>query len=384
MPCRAADGVNSFKHGTAGSRSVIRRDRNMLDRVELSRTKSMELPDSLEAINDHFYAQGWTDGLPIIPPTPERVERMLAGMPWRNPDDVIGVVPPAMGLATLRNIAVNAVMAGCRPAYLPVIMAALSAVLEKAYGLAHRQTTTHAGAPLLIVNGPIVRELGLNYGNGVFGPGWRANATIGRGLRLALVNLGGAVPAEVDFCQHAHPGKYTYCIAEHEAANPWEPLHVERGFKPDDSVVTVVNAEAPHSMTENVQTDPIEIMRTFADSMATYGGNNLYSQGHPALVFGPENAQHVAAAGWKKLDVQKAIFEMARKPWGFVKNRGKSKGPHFPVWVDQNDENAMVPIINEPRDLIVLVAGGAGGKSMWCPTAGAQSLSVSRRIERQG
>jgi hypothetical protein len=384
MPCRAAEVSNSFKHGTAGSRSVIRRDRNMLDRIELSRTKAMELPDSLEAINDHFYAQGWTDGLPIIPPTPERVERMLAGMPWRNPDDVIGVVPPAMGLATLRNVAVNAVMAGCRPAYLPVVVAALSAVLEKAYGLAHRQTTTHAGAPLLIVNGPIVRELGLNYGNGVFGPGWRANATIGRGLRLALVNLGGAVPAEVDFCQHAHPGKYTYCIAEHEAANPWEPLHVERGFKPDDSVVTVVNAEAPHSMTENVQTDPIEIMRTFADSMATYGGNNLYSQGHPALVFGPENAQHVAAAGWKKLDVQKAIFEMARKPWGFVKNRGKSKGPHFPVWVDQNDENAMVPIINEPRDLIVVVAGGAGGKSMWCPTAGAQSLSVSKRIERQG
>ena len=253
----------------------------MLDRVELSKAKTMELPDSLEAINDHFYEQGWTDGLPIIPPTPERVERMLAGMPWRDPDDVIGVVPPAMGLATLRNIAVNAVMAGCRPAYLPVIVAALSAVLEKAYGLAHRQTTTHAGAPLLIVNGPIVRELGLNYGNGVFGPGWRANATIGRGLRLALVNLGGAVPAEVDFCQHGHPGKYTYCIAEHEAANPWEPLHVERGFKADDSVVTVVNAEAPHSMTENVQTDPIEIMRTFADSMSTYGGNNLYSQGHP-------------------------------------------------------------------------------------------------------
>jgi hypothetical protein len=137
-------------------------------------------------------------------------------------------------------------------------------------------------------------------------------------------------------------------------------------------------------MTENVQTDPIEIMRTFADSMATYGGNNLYSQGHPALVFGPENAQHVAAAGWKKLDVQKAIFEMARKPWGLVKNRGKSKGPYFPVWVDQNDENAMVPIINEPRDLIVVVAGGAGGKSMWCPTAGAQSLSVSKRIERGG
>jgi hypothetical protein len=352
----------------------------MLDRPDL-KAAVMDLPDDLEAVNDHFYAQGWTDGLPIIPPTPARVEKMLAGMPWRDPDEVIGIVPPAMGVATLRIIAVNAVMAGCLPAYLRVVVAAVSAVLEKPYGLAHRQTTTHAGAPLVIVNGPVIKEIGLNYGNGVFGPGWRANATIGRALRLALVNLGGAVPAQVDFCQHAHPGKYTFCIAEHQDANPWEPLHVERGFDIQDSVVTVVNAEAPHSMTENVQTDPIEIMRTFADTMATLGGNNLYSQGHPVLVFGVENAQHVAAAGWTKLDVQKTLFEMARQPWGLAKNRGKSKGPFFPVWVDKRDDSAMVPIINEPRDLIVVVAGGAGGKSMWCPTAGAQSLSVSKRIE---
>src|SRR5262249_37501580 len=222
----------------------------------------------------------------------------------------------------------------------------------------------------------------LNYGNGVFGPGWRANATIGRALRLALVNLGGAVPAEGDFCQHPQPGQNNYCIAEHEAANPGGPLHVGRGFKGDGRRGTVVNAEAPHSMTENVQTDPIEIMRTFADSMATYGCNNLYSQGHPALIFGPENAQHIAAAGWKKLDVQKAIFEMARKPWGMAKNRGKSKGPFFPIWVNKNDDNALVPIINEPRDLIVVVAGGAGGKSMGCPTPGAPSLSVSKPNDR--
>src|SRR5206468_3371186 len=133
----------------------------------------------------------------------------------RDPEHSLGLVPPGMGAATIRNIAVNAVMAGCLPAYLPVLVAAVTAVLEKSYGLAHRQTTTHAGAPLLIVNGPIVRKLGLNYGNGVFGPGWRPNATIGRALRLVLINIGGAVPAEVDFCQHGHPGKYTYCIAEH-------------------------------------------------------------------------------------------------------------------------------------------------------------------------
>lgn len=337
---------------------------------------------AFEAINDLFYERGWTDGLPIVPPTPERVERLLGGMPWRDPDALVAVVPPQMGQATLRAIATNAVMAGARPEYLPVIVAALEAACDPAYGLSHRSTTTHAGAPLIIVNGPIALRLRINGGRGVFGPGWRANATIGRALRLALVNIGGAGPL-VDASQTGHPGKYTYCIAEYEAANPWEPLHVARGFRREQNVVTVVNAEAPHSMTENVQTDPHEIIRTFASSMATLGVNNLYSQGHPILVLGVEHAQHFAAAGWTKRDVQCALFEQARQPWGLMKHRGKSKGPRFPEFVDRSNDASTVPIVNVPEDLIVVVAGGAGGKSMFLPTAGAQSLSVSREIEQR-
>lgn len=344
-------------------------------------TKTLELPDSLDAINDYFYRNSWTDGLPIIPPTEERVSNMMAGMSWREPEHVLAVIPPANGKATMEKIAVNAVMAGCLPSYLPVLATAVLAISEPVYGLAHRQTTTHAGAPLMIVNGPIISEIGLNYGNGVFGPGWRANATIGRALRLILINIGGAIPGDVDFCQHGHPGKYTFCIAEHEKANPWQPLHVERHFSAEDSVVTVVNTEAPHSITENVKTDPIEIVRTFAQSMAALGGNNVYSQGTPVLVLGPEHAEHIAQASWTKQDLKMALFERARQPWGLVRDRGKSKGPHFPVWVDQNDEAAMVPIVGKPDDLIVIVAGGAGGKSMWLPTAGAQSVSVSKLIE---
>ena len=335
---------------------------------------------AFDAVNEYFYERGWTDGLPIVPPTEERVRKMLSGMPSRGAEDVIGIVPPRMGTATMRQIAVNTVMAGCRPEYLPVIVAALQAVLEPAYGLSHRQTTTHAGAPLIIVNGPIVERLRINAGRGAFGPGWRANATIGRALRLVLVNVGGAGPG-VDASQTGHPGKYTYCIAEYEAANPWEPLHVERGFARDQSVVTLVNTEAPHSMTENVQTDPDEIMRTFASSMATLGVNNLYSQGTPVLALGIEHAEYFAGAGWTKQDVQRAVFERARQPWGIVKNRGKSKGPRFPEFVDRNDDNSTVPIIREPRDLVVIVAGGAGGKSMFLPTAGGQSLAVSKAIE---
>jgi len=338
-----------------------------------------ETDASYDAINDYFYTQGWTDGLPIVPPTEARVDAMLAGMPDGNAEELIGIVPPKMGRATLRQVAVNAVMAGCKPEYLPVVVAALRAVSEPAYGLAHRQTTTHAGAPLIIVNGPIVQKLRINCGTGLFGPGWRANATIGRALRLTLVNIGGAGPG-VDASQTGHPGKYTYCIAEYEAANPWQPLHVTRGFRREDSTVTVVNAEAPHSMTENIQTDPLEIMRTFASSMATLGVNNLYSQGHPVLVLGLEHVQHIAAAGWTKRDIQQSLFELARQPWGRMKDRGKSKGPRFPEFVDRSDDRSMVPIINAPEDLIVIVGGGAGGKSMFLPTAGGQSLSVSKII----
>lgn len=349
--------------------------------VEVAEWKTLALPDSLEAINDHFYRHGWTDGLPIVPPTEERVRAMLAGAPWRGQEELLAVIPPGNGRATLQKIAINAVMAGCLPAYLPVLVAAVQAVTEPIYGLSHRQTTTHAGAPLMIVNGPIIEQIALNYGNGVFGPGWRANATIGRALRLILINIGGAIPGDVDLSQHGHPGKYTFCIAEHEKANPWQPLHVELGFEPQQSLVTVINAEAPHSMTENVQTEPVEIVRTFAQTMATLGGNNIYSQGTPVLVLGPEHAQHIAHASWSKHDLKQALFERARQPWGSIRNRGKSKGPRFPVWIDRNDENAMVPIVARPEDLIIVVAGGAGGKSMWCPTAGAQSLAVSKLIE---
>lgn len=342
----------------------------------------VESHDSFDLVNEYFYERGWTDGLPIVPPTEPRVRAMLGSMPWRDPEELVTVLPPKMGRATLTQIAVNAVMAGARPEYLPLVVAALQAVSEPAYGLAHRQTTTHAGAPLIIVNGPAVGRLRINCGRGLFGPGWRANATIGRALRMILINIGGAGPL-VDASQTGHPGKYTYCIAEHEAANPWEPLHLERGFRREQSVVTVVNTEAPHSMTENIQTEPGEIMRTFASSMATLGVNNLYSQGHPVLVLGIEHAQHIAAAGWSKKDVKQALFEMARQPWGLVKNRGKSKGPRFPEFVDRNDDNSMVPIVCEADDLIVIVAGGAGGKSMFLPTAGAQSLSVSKPIEER-
>lgn len=334
---------------------------------------------SLDEVNVCFYERGWTDGLPVVPPTSERVEGLLTGWPG-EPDEEIAEVPPLMGVATVRAVAVNAVMAGCAPEYLPVVVAALSAVTKPRYGLSHRQPTTHPATALIIVNGPIAKRLRINSGSGLFGPGWRANATIGRALRLCLINLGGAVPGEVDRAQHAHPGKYSYCIAENEDANPWEPYHVERGFARDESTVTLTCGEAPHCITDNYNTAPHALLFGYADSMATLGGNNLSSQGEPALVMAPEHAAYIARAGWSKADVKRYLFEKARKPWKHVGVRGKSKGPAFPVWVDRTDPEASVPILTHADALILIVGGGEGQKSMWIPTPGAQTLSVIEKI----
>ena len=334
---------------------------------------------SLDEVNACFYERGWTDGLPIVPPTRERVESLLTGWPGEA-DEEIAEVPPLMGVATVRAIAVNAVMAGCAPEYLPVVVAAVTAITRPRYGLSHRQTTTHPATALMIVNGPIAKRLKINSGSGLFGPGWRANATIGRALRLCLINLGGAVPGEVDRAQHAHPGKYTYCIAENEDANPWEPYHVERGFEPDESTVTLTCGEAPHCITDNYNTEPHALLFGYADSMATLGGNNLSSQGEPVLVMAPEHAAYIARAGWSKADVKRYLFEKARKPWKHVGVRGKSKGPAFPVWVDRTNPEASVPILTHADALILIVGGGEGQKSMWIPTPGAQTLSVIEKI----
>src|SRR5438105_11383427 len=196
--------------------------------------------DPIEALFD----KGLTDGLPVVPPTRERVDRAIEAS-GRAADEVVALVPPNYGRATVEKIAVNAVMAGCRPEYLPVVLAAVEAVCDEAFDLHGVSATTNAPAPLIVVNGPIRRVLDSNSGAGLFGSGWRANATIGRALRLVCVNVGGAIPGFVSMSTLAHPGRYTYCIGEHEEASPWPSLAVEHGFAPDDSTVALPAADAP-------------------------------------------------------------------------------------------------------------------------------------------
>src|SRR5256884_455410 len=262
---------------------------------------------------EELYARGVTDGLPVVPPTRARVARAIAAS-GRGPDELVGLVPPNHGRATVEKVAVNAVMAGCRPEYLPVVIAAVEAVCDEAFDLHGVSATTNAPSPLVIVGGPIRTALDINCGAGVFGSGWRANATIGRALRLVCVNVGGATPGVVSMSTLAHPGRYTSCIGGREEASPWEPLAVEHGFPPGQSTVAVLAADAPLGVYDQRSRAPEDLLATIAASMAVVSHHKMTHWGDTLLVLSPEHATILGDAGWKKPDVRRWLFERLRWP----------------------------------------------------------------------
>ncbi len=343
---------------------------------------ALDVPDDLEQANEACRARGWTDGLPIIPPTAERVERMLGfcDRPW---DAAIASLPPRWGEATPLRLAANAVMAGCRPEYFPIFMLALEAMCEEPFNLYGIQATTHQCAPLVIVNGPIGRELGINSGHNAFGPGVQSNATIGRAIRLALINIGGAIPRIGDMATFGSPAKYTYCVAENEAESPWEPLHVERGFSREATTVTVFAAEGPHNINDHESTTAQGILKMVAGTMAITGANDVYYAAQPLVVFGPEHAATVAAGGLSKADVQRLLFENARLPLGRFspENIDRRFRVTFAERFATADLDALVPVVQRAEDIAIIVLGGAGKHSAYIPTFGG-TRSVTRALVR--
>lgn len=346
-----------------------------------------EVRDSLEDIFDYFddcYEKGWTDGLPVYPPTQRAVAKMLRYTD-RDKEEVVGVIPARNGEATVEKIAINAVMAGCRPEYLPVLITAIEAMVEPQYNLYGRQTTTHPGAHLMIVHGPIRKELEINSRQNLFGHGWRANATLGRAIRLIMINVGGNKPGVTDMATHGHPGKFTYTMAEDEEGSPWTPFHVDRGFAPETSAVTMLCAEAPHNINDQKSHTPHLYLGSAASSMSNLGSNGLYRSGLPCehmLLMTSEGAQWIASEGWSKSDVQMFIFDHARKPVREMRNRGGWDMSPLPKFVDKDDDDAMVPIVNRPQDILVLVAGGHQRHMNAILTSG-YNLSVTRAITRK-
>ncbi|MDP6184030.1 MAG: hypothetical protein QF609_09445 [Gammaproteobacteria bacterium] len=328
------------------------------------------------ALDDEFEERGWSDGLPVVAPTAARVDAMLAYTD-RHRDDEFGTMPPRGGIVSLEILAVNAVMAGCRPEYFPVVVTAVEALLDPEFNLFAVQATTHPCAPCVIVNGPVARELGINARYGAFGPGVRANATIGRAVRLILFNVGGAAPGILDRSTQGQPAKYAYCVAENEAESPWEPLHVERGYAAADSTVTVTAADGPHNLNDHVSSDADGILATIVGALGDMGSNNAYLYGQPTIAFGPEHAAILAASNLGKNDIRRHVFDHARVPrelWA----RGGMAG----MVEDLFPHDESLPIIKAPEDLLIIVLGGFGRHSCWLPTFGDTTRAVTRAITR--
>ena len=269
--------------------------------------------DSPEAVLQAMIDGGWSDGLPVIPPTRDRVERMVEATRL-DAAHFVGYINPDGGAATVEKIAVNAVMAGCLPEYMPVLVAAVEAIAEPEFNIHGLQTTTNAVSPLLVINGPIRNTIEINSGRGCLGPGFRANATIGRAVRLLLLNIGGAKPWTTDMAIHGMPGKFVFCMGEDEEESAWTPLHVERGFQPDQSTVTVIGAQG----TSNCLTfykEPESILTMVAAAMADISDNNfLLAGGNPLVIFSPGHTQIFAEQGYTKQYVKEWLFEHSKVP----------------------------------------------------------------------
>jgi hypothetical protein len=327
----------------------------------------------IEDVEDMF-ERGWTDGLPVVPPTPERVERMLGS---RDPGRSLGKVPPSGGTATLERVAACAVLAGCRPEYFPVVEAAVEAALDPALNPHGLAVTTQAGGVVVVVNGPARERLGLNAGMGALGPGARANMTIGRALRLVLTLTGDARAGRLDRSTLGNPAKLGLCIAEDEERSPWQPLHVDQGLDPGSSAVTVIAADAPLSISDHRSKTPDELAWVLAQAAAVTWSPCWWPMDDDSLfVIGPEHAAMFAAAGWSKERLREAVYAAAVRPAGELK-RGETTPA---VWASPDDR----PIHKwaDPSRILIVVAGGEAGRysAVLGPCDGMQTRPVTREV----
>ncbi len=353
------------------------------------KSEIVEVTDALEAI-ELFFQRQWTDGLPVVPPTEERIAEMIEYV-GRDPQEALGEIGPYNGIATIEKLAINAVMAGCLPEYFPVVIAATEAMLDPRFTLNGTQTTQDGAEPLLIVNGPIVKKLGINYGDGVFGRGFRANGTIGRAIRLILWNLGRNFPGEPDKSTFSHPGAWSFCIAENEEASPWEPLHVERGLPPESSAVTVFLCEAPHPFTSHGTVK--QRLWTACEAMSSPGtGNRLFfCEGEVLVVFNSMNAEQFRREGWSKKEVKQYLWSNSGVPYWKIEKTGWLTQPGlggtnaadlwWPKWIDRSNPETLVPITASPEDIHVIVSGGKGGWGAILQGWGIGGRAVTREIK---
>jgi hypothetical protein len=342
--------------------------------MEMNANEAVELAELM-------YQTEWGDGLPVVPPTREAVQRFVDYVK-ADPREVLGEIPPMHGKATVEKVAINAVMAGCLPAFMPVVIAALKAMLNPRFNLHGVACTTGPHTPLVIVSGPAAERLNINGGYNCFGQGWRANATIGRAVKFLIWHLGGARPGVQSKSCMGHPGRYTYCVAENQEANPWDPLHVDLGYAAGDSVVTVFACEAPNNILF-FEKQPRPLLAAYADRMSAIGLAQMrVLAGDIFIVVGPEHAKVLARDGWSKRDIRQFLFERARRQIRELHHEETWK--RWPRWIDADDPEARIPVVRRPEDIYLLVAGGGGGfHSAILPGWGSRAASERIRFPDQ-
>ena len=347
------------------------------DRLASRRVEYGAGEDEFEAA----FSRGWTDGLPVVPPTPERVFRMLQGTS-RDPREVVALVPPDLVECTIEKVAVNAVMAGCLPEHLPVVLAALEGACTDEFNMHGLLATTFFSGPILIVNGPIAKELGINSAVNVLGQGSRPNLTIGRALQLVVRNVGGGIPGGVDRATLGNPGKLGFCFAEREGDSPWEPLHVELGYRPEQSTVTLFAGQGPTPIVDQLSRTPESLIRTFAACLDATAHPNLALGFDAIVVVPPDHARIFRDAGWSKARMRDEIDALLRRP-GSARQRGAGgMDEGLPATLAEAD-------ISKFREggLHFVHAGGNAGMfsgilSSWVNPNGGGSTPVTKEIIR--
>ena len=330
--------------------------------------------DTWNQVVEEYMDRGWTDGLPIVPPTPELVTACLAAA-GRGPSDILGTEPTKGRVITAEKVAVNTVMAGCRPEYFAIVAAAVEAMCEPQFNLHAITASTQGAAVLAIINGPIAEQVGLNSGVSVFGPGHRANATIGRAIRLVIINATGAQSGEIDKATLGHPGKYTWCMAEAENVSPWGPFQTDRGFSSGQSTISLFAALSPIQVDNHAFQQPEEILVSFREAM--FAGGSGLNQGEIVVVLCPEHVGNLERAGWSKGQVREFLYETAQR----TVSGWRSAGRFIRDGAGADDE-ILHSTMSSDGISIVVAGGGAGAFSCVIPlwSGGTGSKSVTRLI----
>jgi len=327
------------------------------------------------AMIEAYFDAGWTDGLPVVPPSDASIAAMLSAAKLRA-DEIVGEIHGRNAVVTAESLAINAVMAGCRPEYAPVIVAAVRSLCHTDFAYHGPASSTGGSAMVLIVSGPIAGEVGINSGHNAFGQGHRANATIGRAVRLIMMNALNTKPGFLDRATFGNPGKYSFCFAEREDT-PWEPFHVSRGFRAKESVLTLYASNSLQQVYNQLASTPEAILTCYADALYNLGSPNVYGFNQSLVVMGFEHADVMRANRWSRRDAQTFLIEHCRRRVADLKRAARLPGDITP-----EDETTWRHGFESPEDLLIVCAGGAGSWSAVLPGWGKKwTRAITTRIE---